>query len=102
MLEYPNIFVLYLHTGHDSVSTGVKIDERIGERSDYGLPNSQRHAKGRLSSTNSARMPPKNSGKFVINKKFNEGQGMIQLWSPQNVILRLYRQWEREHWKVQS
>ena len=40
-------------------------------------PNPQRHAKGRLSSINSARMPPKNSGKFVINKKFNEGQGII-------------------------
>ena len=44
-------------------------------------PNPQRHAKGRLSSINSARMPPKNSGKFVINKKFNEGQGITQLWS---------------------
>ena len=37
MFEYPNIFVLYLLIGHDSVSTGVKIEERIGERFDFSL-----------------------------------------------------------------
>ena len=35
--------------GHDSVSTGVKIEERIGERFDYSLPETaESHVEGCL------------------------------------------------------
>ena len=41
----------------------------------FCILNLQRHVEGRLIKKFSfVKMPPKNSGKFVINKKFNEGR----------------------------
>ena len=41
----------------------------------FWILNLQRHVEGRLIKKFSfVKMPPKNSGKFVINKKFNEGR----------------------------
>ena len=98
MLEYRDIFVLPYISDMIQFLLVSRLMRELVNVLIMVCPNPQRHAKGRLSSTNSARMPPKNSGKFVINKKFNEGQGITQLWSNHTWDENMYQEKKNPLW----